>query len=147
MANRFFESPWLSLATTTVFAHGLGDVPSLVQLQYNNNGTVVIFGDGSHINSIDSVNIVIDFSGLLLDVDHTLKIIAIRKGFSLPENDIIGVGAGTSAGYTVDGITNTSGGQILNVRAVKLIGADSVAYADNTSLLNSKVIGLLLQTL
>lgn len=48
--------------------------------------------------------------------------------------------------YTTDTVSNESGGQLLNGKAVRISGTNQVSYADNTSESNALVCGLMFET-
>ena len=80
LSLKFYEGSWLTGTGTTTFVHSLGAIPHIVQLYYDDNGTIILYGDGSHIKSIDGTNITLDFSSLTVDSTHKLKINAIYFG-------------------------------------------------------------------
>ena len=70
-----YKSSWLEGTGTTVFAHGLTSAPDVVELWYDDNGTIISL-DKSNISAIDSTNITIDFAGITVDSTHKVRIIA-----------------------------------------------------------------------
>ena len=79
-----YVSPWLQDEAIMVYAHGFPGKPTIVQLQYTQNyvsdsnpGTIVIFGDGSHVSIVDVANITINFAGWSLSPSSRFRICAI----------------------------------------------------------------------
>jgi len=69
-----WESGWINTNAVTTFTHALNNIPSIVTMVYNNNGTYEYLDVFSYVATFDLNLIIMNWLGLALDANHSVKI-------------------------------------------------------------------------
>ncbi len=69
-----WASDWITSIATTTVLHKLKNIPTSFSLVYDNNGTYQLLDTINYLVSFDNTQLILDWTGLLLDSTHKVKI-------------------------------------------------------------------------